>query len=123
MTPPIDAAILVGVGGAAGALARFGVGTRLPGPRATLLVNVLGSVALGALLTAGVSGSPALLAGTGFCGAFTTFSSFAVEVVDRVERGDVRAAAWYASLTLGSALLGVGGGALLVRLGGLGALG
>lgn len=113
MTVSLGAAVLVGVGGVAGAIARYGVGTRLPGQRATLLVNVLGSIALGTLVAAGASDAPALLAGTGFCGAFTTFSSFAVEVVERADSGDVRGAVWYAGVTLGAALVGVAIGFLL----------
>lgn len=109
----LGATLLVGIGGAAGALARAGVGTRLPGARATLAVNVLGSLALGALVASGVSGDAVFLAGAGFCGAFTTFSSFAVEVVHRYDSGDAAGAAGYATLTLFTALVGVGVGTLL----------
>jgi CrcB protein len=112
-TPSVASALLVGVGGAVGALARFCVGTVLPGERSTFAVNTLGSLALGVLVAVGVSGDPALIAGTGFCGAFTTFSSFAVEVVDRYGTGDRAGAARYAALTLLSALAGVGSGAWL----------
>lgn len=109
-------ALLVGVGGAAGALGRYGVGTRLPGPTATIVVNVLGSAAAGALLAAELPDSTMSIAAIGFCGAFTTFSSFAVEVADRLDRGDVAGAAWYASATLGTALLGVGIGMVAVSV-------
>ncbi len=70
--------LLVAVGGAAGALVRFLVAVALPGRRATLAVNVVGSGLLGAL----VQSSPSVLAlvGIGFCGGLTTFSTFAVEV-------------------------------------------
>ena len=80
--------LLVVLGGAVGALARHEATTvlRRRGARAsgaTLLVNVPGSLLLG--LVAGVvhSGGPQWLlwlAGVGFCGGFTTFSSHAVEV-------------------------------------------
>ncbi len=73
-------ALLVALGGAVGAVARFGVALRLPGRRATLLVNVLGSAVLGLLVHR--SSSAVALVGTGFCGAFTTYSAFAVEVVE-----------------------------------------
>jgi CrcB protein len=49
----------------------------LPVPWATLLVNVAGAFLLGAVVTR----SPRLLA-TGFCGAFTTFSTMQVELLE-----------------------------------------
>lgn len=71
MTP-----LMVALGAALGAPARFAVALWLPGRRATFLVNVLGSLLLGLL-----SHSSAFL-GIGFCGAFTTYSAFAVETVE-----------------------------------------
>lgn len=113
-------ALLVGLGGMLGAVSRYLVGQRLESSRATLVVNVLGSVALGAVVAAQVSGSlgePAvLLFGTGFCGAFTTFSSFAVEVANRSGNGRPVAAGRYALTNLAGALVGVGVGAGLVAL-------
>jgi CrcB protein len=104
----------VGVGGAVGALARYVLGTRLERDRAdTLTVNVLGSVLLGALVVAPVSETALLAVGTGFCGAFTTFSSFAFETVRLAETGHPRRAALYAGGTLAAALVGVAvGGAV-----------
>ncbi|WP_254273161.1 fluoride efflux transporter FluC [Haloarcula marina] len=100
--------LLVGVGGMTGALGRHLVGTRLERNRAdTLAVNVLGSVLLGALVAAPVGESVALAVGTGFCGAFTTFSSFAFETVRLAELGYPRQAALYAGGTLAVALVGV----------------
>ncbi len=75
MTP-----LLVALGAAVGAPARFLVARTLPGVGATLVVNVIGSALLGALV--GVSTATAALVGIGFCGAFTTYSAFAVEVVE-----------------------------------------
>jgi CrcB protein len=71
-------ALLVALGAAVGAPTRFLVAQWLPGLRATLLVNVAGSAVLGLL----VHPSPSVraLVGTGFCGALTTYSAFAVEV-------------------------------------------
>ena len=110
----MNPALLVGAGGTLGALARHLVGTVLPGERRdTLAVNVLGSFALGAL-TAGTA-DPGLLAlfGTGFCGAFTTFSSFAFETVRLYERGHRRTAAANAAIHLAGALVAVAvGGAV-----------
>ncbi|WP_132056873.1 fluoride efflux transporter FluC [Halorussus amylolyticus] len=102
--------LLVGAGGALGALARYAVGVLLSGRTAdTLAVNVLGSFALGALTVVSAEGS-ALSAtfGVGFCGAFTTFSSFAVETVLLYEDGERRAAIRNAAVNLAGALLAVG---------------
>ena len=107
--------VLVGVGGVAGALGRHFVGTRLERDRAdTLAVNVLGSVLLGALVASPASAEVLLVVGTGFCGAFTTFSSFAFETVRLAELGHPRRAAVYAGGTLLAALVGVAIGGLVV---------
>ncbi|WP_076427316.1 fluoride efflux transporter CrcB [Haladaptatus litoreus] len=110
----MNPAILVGVGGMFGALSRHFVGQRLSGEgHGTLAVNVLGSFVLGAL-TAGLTSDPTLLAlvGTGFCGAFTTFSSFAFETVRLFERGKRRKAVANATINLVGALVAVGFGVL-----------
>jgi CrcB protein len=49
----------------------------------TLLVNLLGAFLLGWLVGHGVDGRPMALLGTGFCGAFTTYSAVAVQAVNR----------------------------------------
>ncbi|MGQ4556730.1 CrcB family protein [Halobellus sp. GM3] len=106
--------LLVGLGGAFGALGRYAVDVALGGGRrSTFAVNVIGSVALGAFAASSPSDSALALAGTGFCGAFTTFSSFAVNVSESLAGGDVRLAAADALGTLAAALLGVGAGWLL----------
>ncbi|WP_158055353.1 fluoride efflux transporter FluC [Halorussus halophilus] len=101
--------VFVGVGGVLGALSRYAVGEWLPGERRdVLVVNVLGSFALGALTVGFADGATLLTTfGTGFCGAFTTFSSFAVETVQLYERGEKRAAVGNAAVNLFGALVGV----------------
>ncbi len=78
--------ILVFLGGGTGSICRYWVarwmsGTAATWPIATLTVNLLGCFILGFLLTQrqplGTNGL--LLLATGFCGGFTTFSTFAVE--------------------------------------------
>ncbi len=109
----------IALGGALGALARFGVGVlavELLGPRlpwGTLLVNVAGSIALGVLmewtlLSPSLSPGARALLTTGFLGAFTTFSTFSVETVRLLERGDL---GWAAANLLGSVTLGLLGAA------------
>ena len=69
---------LVALGGAAGAVARAGVAAAMHAPWATLTVNLVGAFVLGGLLEfftrAGDRPAWRLLLGTGFCGAFTTYS-------------------------------------------------
>lgn len=114
MTAPVvgtDATVellLVGLGGILGAWLRHLLGERIETHRAdTLAVNVLGSFALGVLSGLSESDPLFLIFGVGFCGAFTTFSTFAFETVRLFETGDRRRAAVNASLNLAGALLAV----------------
>jgi CrcB protein len=101
-------ALLVGSGGACGALARYLVSARLEARTLdTFVVNVCGSFALGVVLAMSVGEGATLAAGTGFCGAFTTFSSFAVETVRAFETGDRYRAFAIAAGTLAAALVAV----------------
>ena len=118
--------LAVAIGGALGALARFGVSTAVAAafgtrfPLGTLVVNVAGSFAMGWLfaLFAGrmdISPELRLLVTTGLLGAFTTFSTFSVEtlVLLQADRWVAGAANVLLSvaLCLGAAWLGT----LLVR--------
>lgn len=102
---------LVGLGGFGGAIARFALSgwmsRKFPGsiPYGTLTVNLLGSFLLGAVLAAGIK-PLALLLGTGFMGAFTTFSTFKTEGMKLALSRQWRALAIYYGLsyTLGIAL-------------------
>jgi len=67
----------VAVVGGVGAVARFALETAVG--RGVLAVNLLGSLALGLLVGAGVDGDARHLLATGLLGAFTTFSSWALE--------------------------------------------
>jgi len=109
--------LLVGLGGAAGALARYAVDRLLDGGRpSTFAVNVLGSTLLGALVAASPGAATLALVGTGFCGAFTTFSSFAVNVTRALDAGRADLALADAAGTLVAALVGIGIGSLLVGI-------
>ncbi|WP_423996420.1 fluoride efflux transporter FluC [Halorubrum trapanicum] len=111
---PLLATALVGVGGALGAVSRHAVGLRVEGRRSVLLVNALGSFALGAVSAAPIGSTAALLLGVGFCGAFTTFSSFAVGTVRATSESGARAAASIAASNLVAALAAFLLGTLLV---------
>ena len=97
--------IVLGVAcaGAIGAVARYVVDvvvsdrTRINLPVGTLVINVSGSFVLGILtglsLYHGLASSPKIVLGTGFCGGFTTFSTFAWESVALLEARHYRVAA------------------------------
>lgn len=77
---------LIAVGGFLGAASRHVVAVAFPAafPWGTLLANVTGAFLLGLLLYEAellgqLSADTRLLAGTGFCSSFTTYSTFAVE--------------------------------------------
>jgi CrcB protein len=77
---------LIATGGFLGAVLRHGVAVALPAafPWGTLVANVGGTFLLGFLLyerhlADRLSAETRLLAGTGFCSSFTTYSTFAVE--------------------------------------------
>lgn len=94
--------ISVAVGGFLGAVARylfylFAESKAIQPKAATWLVNSLGSFALGALLGSGV-GSVFWL--TGFLGAFTTFSTMALDIVKDFEDGNWQSGLTYATATL-----------------------
>ncbi|GAA0298180.1 fluoride efflux transporter FluC [Halarchaeum salinum] len=117
MTPFTDPAYLVGIGGALGALLRTVVGELVDidaYPASTLVVNVVGSFCLAALTAAGAGDDLALLLGTGACGAFTTFSSFAVETVRLWETGERAVAVFNAAANLVGAGLAIALAWLLV---------
>jgi fluoride exporter len=112
----MQAFLLVGLGGALGAMARYGVSAvvghfwRTPFPIATMLVNVSGSLAMGLLVGWLARALPPgqseirLFVAVGILGGFTTFSAFSLDVMTLIERGDVIPAVIYA---LGSVLLSV----------------
>jgi len=106
--------LAVGAGGAVGAVSRYAVGAAVDGRAVdTAIVNVSGSFLFGFVLAVGLSEPATLALAVGFCGAFTTFSSFAVETVGLVEDGRVRAAVTNALGTLVVAIGAAAGGAAL----------
>lgn len=98
--------LLVALGAAVGAPLRYVAGHHLDGrwPLGTLLVNVAGSFLVGLFAALALSGHQTALAGTGFCGALTTWSSLAVR---SVELGPRRGTAY----ALGTVVLAVGAAA------------
>jgi CrcB protein len=119
------AAILAG--GAVGTLARAGCAQAFPvqagaWPWATFVVNLAGAFILGWLLTRlGERTAPsrywALFAGTGFCGALTTFSTFEVETFKLAHGGHVALAVGYPATSIAAGALLAITGVLAARWG------
>ena len=80
--------LLVALGAAVGAPLRYVIGHGLDGrfPTGLLLVNTLGSGLFGLFAALSLGDAGWALLGTGFCGAFTSFSAFAVHTVERPTR-------------------------------------
>jgi CrcB protein len=99
--------------GGLGALARFwldgAVSWRAGGtfPVGTLAVNVSGSFVLGVLVGAGVGGDALLVAGVGFVGSYTTFSTWMLETERLGEDGRWRALALNLAVSLAVGLAAV----------------
>jgi fluoride exporter len=103
----MQALIFVAFGGALGSMARYGLGQLLQNtwngafPMATWIVNILGSTLIGAIAAvAAYKGWQAahpvwLVAGIGFCGGFTTFSTFSLEAYQLIRQGQIAPAGYY----------------------------
>ncbi|PPK98190.1 CrcB protein [Kineococcus xinjiangensis] len=122
----LRASALVLAGGTAGTAARHAVALLLPPvagwPVATTAVNLVGAFLLGALLAALAPAAPdrpagtaRLLLGTGFLGAFTTYSAFAAETVLLAGAGSAPLAAAFAVLAVAAGIACAAAGAALTR--------
>lgn len=119
-------ALLVGLGAAFGAVARYLVDQavmrrlRVVFPAGTWIINITGSFVLGLLAGLathhGLSANAVAVVGTGVCGGYTTFSTFSYETVRLMEEGSgvVALANLAGSLAAGlaAAALGLGLGLL-----------
>lgn len=99
------------LGSAVGGGARFLLGPWIQDrsgavfPVGTLVINVLGSLLMAfifryAMESAAIRPEVRVMLTTGFCGGFTTFSTFSYETVRLVEDGDWHRAAWYVALSV-----------------------
>lgn len=119
--------LLVGAGGAIGAMARFalsGVIARLwpmSFPLATLLINVIGSLVMGlfiglmARLLPSWQDEARLFVAVGILGGFTTFSAFSLDTIVLIERGELLQAGSYVLLSVVVCLIGLYLGLLVTR--------
>ena len=124
MRAVLKSVALVGLGGFAGAVLRYGVsqlaarylGDRFP--YGTLLINVVGCFALGAFAAWALERDGSehwrLLVAVGVLGSFTTFSTFGVETLTLLRSGDTRGALLSVAANVGLGLLAAWSGAKCV---------
>lgn len=110
--------LTVALGGAIGAMLRYGAGriaaqfTDAPGLHATFFVNIVGSALMGALMAwlvareqNEVTNTLYLLLGVGILGGFTTFSAFSLETVHMLNNGASFRATIYALMSVVGAVM------------------
>lgn len=118
---------LIALGGALGSAARYyvmslvshGFGKNFP--YGTLCVNILGSFIMGVMIVAfarllSVSQPVQAMLTVGFLGGFTTFSTFSLDTIVLIERGDISSAIIYVLLSVTGSLLGVALGLTISRM-------
>lgn len=116
----MKALILVFIGGGTGSIARYLLGKLINDPSSgvpygTFAANILGSLIIGlilgwALKNDTLNSNTTLLLATGFCGGFTTFSTFAYENHVLLKSGDFMTFALYAIASFAIGILAVFGG-------------
>jgi CrcB protein len=116
----------VAIGGSLGSVARYlvaiGAG-RLVGtsfPWGTLVINIVGSFLIGVFaeslaLILNVSQTLRVFLIVGICGGFTTFSTFSLDAIVLMQRGELWPAAVYIAASVALSILALFGGLLLVR--------
>lgn len=114
--------LYVALGGLAGSLARYFLGTAVQGwagagfPAGTMVVNITASFLIGAFMqysveSASVSPEMRILLTTGFCGGYSTFSTFSWETVRLLQDGEWTRAGLYVGgslfVSLAATVLGI----------------
>ncbi|PLS14751.1 fluoride efflux transporter CrcB [Bacillus sp. M6-12] len=102
--------LLVGMGGFFGAVARYKMSQLNKKfffhiPIGTLIINLAGSFLLGVILSTGLNHFSILLLGTGFMGAFTTFSTFNLEGVQLIMNKKKKEFILYNLISYGAGIL------------------
>lgn len=119
--------LLIGSGAVLGANARYWLNNYMVGrlgasfPYGTLIINISGSFLLGFVLVlianrVVVDPGYRLLIGTGFLGAYTTFSTFSYDTIALLEVGDFLPAMWNVLASVAISLAGAYLGIVLARL-------
>jgi CrcB protein len=119
--------LLVAIGGALGSVARYGSGVLVGRvwsdsfPLGTMLINIAGSLAMGLFIGFLARTTPSwqadgrVFVAVGIFGGFTTFSSFSLDAIAMLERGDVAQAGLYIIVSVAVGIGALYGGLLLVR--------
>jgi CrcB protein len=119
--------LLVAIGGALGSVARYGTGVLVGRvwdaafPLATLLINIAGSLAMGLFIGLLARTTPTwqadarLFVAVGVFGGFTTFSSFSLDAIALIERGEIAQAALYVAVSVIVAIAALYGGLVVMR--------
>ena len=116
--------LLVGLGGGLGSMLRFGLGRWIAAdtmPWGTMVANVAGSLLIGVVMAkTGPADGPnaqwqAFLA-IGFCGGFTTFSSFSWQTLEQLRNGQTGGAILHVVLSVFLCLVAVWAGWKLGRI-------
>ena len=118
--------LYIAIGSAIGGVGRYAIGGVLQQrfglafPIGTLVVNVVGSLLLGFIMRMALGGtqlSPEarIFLTTGFCGGFTTFSTFTYDTAVMFESGQYRRAALYITLSIVLSLLATFAGFALAQ--------
>ncbi len=119
--------LLVAVGGALGSMARYGFGVLVGKawsssfPLGTMLINIVGSLAMGLFIGYLVRTTPAwqadarLFVAVGIFGGFTTFSSFSLDAISMIERGEIGQALLYVLVSVIGGIGALYGGLVMIR--------
>ena len=119
--------LLVAIGGAIGSVLRYGTGVfvgslwRNSFPLGTLMINIVGSLVMGlfvglmARLLPTWQSDARLFFAVGVLGGFTTFSSFSLDAISMIERGDVLLATLYVVLSVAIAVPALYIGLIIMR--------
>jgi len=119
--------LLVAAGGALGSVARYGAGVLVGKawdatfPLATLMINIAGSLAMGLFIgylartTPSWQADARLFVAVGILGGFTTFSSFSLDTIAMLERGEVVQAGLYVVASVAVGIAALYGGLVLLR--------
>lgn len=102
--------LFVGVGGFIGSILRYAISlisldTKSGFPVKTFFINLAGSFLIGLIVALvgrykNIDENLVLFLKVGICGGFTTFSSFALETVELIQRGYIKTALFYSVLSV-----------------------